>query len=463
MAAASTAIARGEAAVTATVSSSDLRRAAWTSSLGSALEYYDFALYSLAAALIFGPLVFPTSDPSVALLSSFGTYFVGFAARPFGGILFGVLGDRIGRKQVLLMTLLLMGAASTLIGCLPTYASVGIWSPIMLVALRILQGLGAGAEQAGAAVLMAECSPANRRGFYASLPFTGVQLGTALAALVYLIFLRNIVDVTQTDLWRLPFLLSVVIIAVAFWMRLKLKESPQFSALKATHQVAQRPLRDLLKSSARTLGIVVGLRMAENGGSSIYQALAVSYIVTVMGAPGAVGSVSLLAAALVGAAVVPVAGWLTDRFGRVPVYRGFALFQLLAAVPVWWVLSQGDPVASVIACSIAFAGVSGMFGAQGALLPELFGARHRYIGVSAARETSAVIAGGVAPLIGAWLIGWSASELGSPKDAWIFIAAYLCLLTTITLLTTFVTPEPRARDLGDLHDAVHGKRNGNAS
>jgi MHS family metabolite:H+ symporter-like MFS transporter len=277
-----------------------------------------------------------------------------------------------------------------------------------------------------------------------------------------LIFLRQIEDVTQTDLWRLPFLLSIVIIAVAFWMRLKLKESPQFSALKAKHQVARQPLRDLLKSSSRTLGIVVGLRMAENGGSSIYQTLAVSYIVTVMGAPGAVGSVSLLAAALVGAAVVPVAGLLTDRYGRVPVYRGFAFFQLLAAVPVWWVLSQGNPVASIVACSVAFAGVSGMFGSQGALLPELFGARHRYIGVSAARETSAVIAGGVAPLIGALLIAWSARELGSPSAAWMLIAAYLCLLTTITLLTTFVTPEPRGRDLGDLNDAVRGKRNGDA-
>jgi MHS family metabolite:H+ symporter-like MFS transporter len=236
-------------------------------------------------------------------------------------------------------------------------------------------------------------------------------------------------------------------------MRLKLKESPQFRTLEARHQVARRPLRDLLRKSSRTLAIVIGLRMGENGGSSIYQALAVSYIVSIMGAPGALGSVSLLAAALVGAAVVPVAGWLTDRFGRVPVYRGFALFQLSSAVPIWWVFSRGDPVSSVIASSLGFAGVSGMFGSQGALLPELFGSQHRYIGVSTARETSAVIAGGIAPLIGALLIGWSASQLGSARAAWMPIAGYLCLLTMITLITTFVTPEPRGRDLGDVHDA----------
>lgn len=442
----------------AAVSESDLRRAAWTSSLGSALEYYDFALYSLASALIFGPLIFPSSDPSMALLASFGTYFVGFAARPFGGILLGILGDRLGRKGVLLLTLVLMGVASTLIGCLPTYASIGIWSPVCLVALRILQGLGAGAEQAGAAILMAEYAPPDRRGFFSALPFTGVQLGTALAAVVYLIFLRQIDDVTQTELWRVPFLLSIVVVAVAFWMRLRLKESPHFAALRAGNQVSERPLRDLMRHSRRTVGIVIGLRMAENGGSSIYQTLAVSYIVGVMGAHGAIGSISLLSAALVGSAMVPIAGLLSDRYGRVPVYRSFALLQLLIAFPVWWIFSHGEPIASIVASSIAFAAVSGMFGAQGAMLPELFGARHRYIGVSAARELSAVIAGGVAPFLGAVLIGWAAHHLGSAKAAWALIAAYVCVLTSITVAATFVTPESRGRNLGAADDADRERR-----
>src|SRR4051795_9541468 len=400
------------------ITTQDLHRAGWASSLGSALEYYDFALYSLASALIFGPLFFPAQDPAVGLLASFGTYFIGFAIRPVGGIVFGILGDRLGRKFVLLATILLMGAASTLIGVLPTYGTVGVWAPVLLIALRVLQGLGAGAEQAGAAVLMTEYAPRNRRGFFAALPFLGIQLGTVAAALIYFVLLLGVSDVAHTFLWRVPFLLSVVIIAVAIWIRLKLKESPEFAKLEARHQVEERPLADLLANSKRTILLGIGLRFGENGGSSIYQALAVSYIVGVVGLKGPVGALSLVIAAAVGAVVVPLSGWLSDRHGRVIVYRSFAIFQLLIAFPVWWVLSQGDVASSLAVIAVALgAGVWGMFGAQGALMPELFGSHHRYIGVSLAREVSAVIAGGVAPLIGASIIAWTIDAHGGAKEA----------------------------------------------
>ena len=441
------------------ITTSDLYRAGWASSLGSALEYYDFALYSLASALIFGPLFFPTQDPAIGRIASFGTYFLGFAVRPVGGIIFGILGDRLGRKFTLVATISLMGAASTLIGVLPTYASVGYWAPLMLVGLRLLQGLGAGAEQAGASVLMTEYAPRERRGFFAALPFMGIQLGTVAASLIYFVVLLQIEDIAQSWLWRLPFLLSLVIIAVAIWIRLKLKESPQFAKLEARHQVDNRPLAHLLQGSKKTVLLGIGLRMGENGGSSLYQALAVSYIVKVVGVKGPIGALSLVFAASVGALVVPLAGMLSDRYGRVPVYRSFAIFQLIIAFPVWWVLSLGDVTSSIFVMSIALgAGVWGMFGAQGALLPELYGARHRYIGVAIAREVSAVIAGGVAPLIGAAIIAWTTSTYGGSKEAavfsWIPLAAYLSLLTLITIITTFYTPEPRGRDLDDLRDAA---------
>lgn len=438
----------------ATISEADLRRAAWASSIGSALEYYDFALYSLASALVFGPLFFPNHDKTVGLLASFGTYFLGFAVRPLGGIFFGIVGDRIGRKFVLLATVLLMGIASTLIGALPTYATAGIWAPIALVALRLLQGFGAGAEQAGAAVLMTEYAPTERRGFLASLPFTGIMLGTIAAALVYFLVLARIDNIAETWLWRVPFLISVVIIAVAVWIRISLKESPTFVKLEARKQIAERPLANLIANSKRNVLIVVGLRMGENGGSSLYQALAISYIVGAVGLKGSVGALCLVVASLCGAVTVPLSGWLTDRFGRVPVYRAAALFQLLAAFPVWWILSRGEVISTVAAISVALSvGVWGMFGAQGALLPELFGARHRYIGVSVAREASAVLAGGIAPFIGAALIGWAAGALGSAEAAWLPIAAYLALLSLITVVTTFLMPETRGRDLDDPRDA----------
>ena len=448
---------RVEPAGAGSITTADLYRAAWASSLGSALEYYDFALYNLASALIFGPLFFPSDNPALSLIASFGTYFLGFAVRPVGGIVFGILGDRLGRKFVLIATVLLMGVATTLIGLLPTYADVGVWAPVMLIGLRLMQGLGAGAEQAGAAVLMTEYAPRARRGFFAALPFMGIQLGTVAAALIYFLLLRGVDDIAHTWLWRLPFLLSVVIIGLAIWIRFGLKESPQFVKLEERQQVDERPFANLLRHSRRTLAWVVGLRMAENGGSSLHQSLAVSYLVGVVGLSGRIGTLSLLFAAIVGAVVVPLTGLLSDRIGRVVVYRAFTLFQLLIAFPTWWVLSQGDATASIVAISVALIAVWGMFATQGALLPELFGARHRYIGVAAGREISAVLAGGIAPLIGAAIIAWTKSANGGGPaaglGAWVPLAGYVVLLSAVSFVTTFFVPETRGRDLDDVHDA----------
>lgn len=441
------------------VSSRDLKRAAWACSLGSALEYYDFALYSLASALIFGPLFFPEQTRTMALIASFGTYFLGFAVRPLGGVLFGMIGDRIGRKFVLSATVLLMGVSSTLIGALPTFSNVGYLAPLLLVLLRLLQGLGAGAEQAGAAVMMTEYAPKGRRGFFAALPFLGIQLGTILAAVVYFFVVSSSEHVTETWLWRLPFFLSLLIVGVGLWMRLRLKESPTFIRLKALKRETANPLHSAFKHSKKTLLIGVGLRLAENGGSSIYQALAVSYIVNVVGLKGPVGVLTLICAASVGAIITPLAGRISDRYGRVKVYRSFAILQLVLAFPVWWVLSLGNVAASIVAIAIALGvGTWGMFGTQASLMPELFGSRHRYMGVSIAREASAVIAGGIAPMIGAGIIAWVVmgnQDLARPGlGAWVPIAGYLATLTLITLYTTFKMPETLNRDLDEPRDAL---------
>jgi MHS family metabolite:H+ symporter-like MFS transporter len=444
------------------VTNADLYRAAWAASLGSALEYYDFALYNLASALIFGPLFFPSSTPAIGLIASFGAYFLGFAIRPVGGIIFGTLGDRYGRRFVLMATILLMGIASTLIGVLPTYASAGIWAPILLVGCRLLQGLGAGAEQAGAAVLMAEYAPAKRRGYFAALPFMGVLLGTVMAAAIYFALVR-VEDLSQSWLWRVPFLLSAVIIAVAIWIRLKLKESPSFAKLEARSEVNDNPLKHLMQHSKPTLLKVIGMRMAENGGSSIYQSLAISYIATATGLKGQIGPVALLLAGASGAIIIPLAGMASDRFGRIPVYRAFAFYQLLLAYPTWWVLSLGSATASVVMLCVALAGVWGMFATQGALLPELFGAQHRYAGVAVGREVSAVIAGGVAPLIGASIIAWATVHWGGHEGtilAWIPLASYVAILSLIGVVTTYFIPETRGRDLDDLHDAADSPMKG---
>lgn len=436
----------------------ELKRSALALSLGSAIEYYDFALYSLASALILGPLFFPDNSHAMELILSFATYFIGFAARPFGGIVFGALGDKLGRKVILIVTILLMGMSSTLIGLLPTYQEVGPLAPILLIILRMTQGLGAGAEQAGAAVMMTESAPSHRRGFFASLPFLGVQGGTVAAAVIYFIFLHGTDNTTDSLMWRIPFLISAVLVCVALYLRLHMNESPTFAKLSAKQEPLKSPLTTCIRKSRRSILTGIGLRMGENGGSSIYQALAISYVADVVGEKGPLGALTLVIAGIVGAFTVIIAGKASDIYGRRAVYRFFAVFQLVIALPVWWVLSQGNLVTTIIAITVALGiGTWGMFGTQGALMPELFGSRYRYMGVSVSREVSSLIAGGIAPLIGALLISGTTAVLGHTHEmavyAWVPIALYVMILTGITVFTTWKMPETLNRDLETAKDA----------
>lgn len=454
------------------ITTKDLRRAALGSGMGSALEYYDFALYSLASALVFGPLFFPDFDPTTGLILSFTTYFIGFAVRPLGGVLFGRLGDKLGRKFVLFTTVALMGGSSTLIGVLPTYDShdgdwfggVGVLAPILLVLLRALQGLGAGAEMAGASILMTETAPTRTRGFWGSLPFMAVQIGTVIAALVYFLMLQisQEIPIIETWLWRVPFLASAILLFAALYIRLTLKESPTFRKLEAHKQIDTTPYQNLIKRSRGTILRGIGIRMAENGCSSIFQALAVAYVTSAaIGVTGPIGALSLIFAATLGTVVVPIAGRLSDRYGRVRVYRALAYYQLITAFPLWWMLSTGNTVLIIIAVTLALGiGVWGMFGAQSAFMCELFGSQNRYLGVAVTREVSAVISGGIAPLVGAAIMAATVAlasgdeASGAGALAWIPLAGYTALLSLITVLTTYSIPEPAGRDLNAVEDAI---------
>lgn len=424
----------------------NLRRATLASSVGSALEYYDFAIYGLASALIFGQLFFPALPENMQLVASLATFGVGFAARPLGGLFFGSLGDKLGRKWVLMITIALMGGSTTLVGLLPTGEQIGFWAPLLLVILRLAQGFGAGAEQAGSTTLMAEYSPIKRRGYFASLPFIGIYIGTLLASGVFALLALAPAEVLLGWLWRVPFLISIILIGVAVWIRYRLKESPTFIQLEKQEQVAEHPLVDLMRNSKRNVLVGIGLRMAENGGSYIFQTLAVSFAVTA-GITKSVGALAVALSAVVAMFTVPWAGHVSDKYGRVPVYRVGAAVILLAALPAWYLLSLGNPVITCIVVSLTIGlGVGVMLGAQCPLLPELFGNRRRYIGVAVSREISAVLAGGLAPVIGAWL-------LAITGNAWLPIAIYVIILAAITFATTFVTPETKARDLTSLEDA----------
>lgn len=434
----------------AVVAPEQLRRATLASSVGSALEYYDFYIYGLASALIFGPLFFSPLGPDGALIASFATYGVGFAARPFGGLIFGYIGDRFGRKMVLILTIALMGTASFAIGLLPTFEQAGMLGAVLLVTLRIIQGLGAGAEQAGATTLISEVAPRRRRGFYASLPFVGIQLGTLLGAGTFALIAMADKSVLQGWLWRVPFLASFILIAVAIFIRLKLKETPAFQELEKHKNVVKNPIGALWKHSKKNVLLGIGLRMGENGNSSIYSALLVSFMsmpAGVFAGNNSIGPVGLLIAAGFAAVLVVTFGALSDKFGRVPVYRYGALFQGIIAVPAFYLVTLGNVTLVWVVMAVGIAiGVQSMLGPQCPLLPELFGSQYRFTGVAMSREISAVLAGGLAPLLGALM-------LAATNHSWLVLAIYSLVLALISFVTTFFTPETAGRDLVSTEDA----------
>ncbi|PQZ56882.1 MULTISPECIES: MFS transporter [unclassified Microbacterium] len=432
----------------------NLRRATLASSIGSALEYFDFALYGLSTALIFNVLFFPQDDPAMATVAAFATFGVGFLARPFGGLFFGVLGDKLGRKWVLVATIVLMGGASTAIGLLPTYAAIGVWAPILLVLMRLLQGFGAGAEQAGATVLMAEYAPVKRRGFFSALPFVGIQAGTLLAAVVFGLITLLPEDQLLSWGWRVPFLASFALILLALFIRMRLRETPTFVELEKHEQVADRPIKEIFTHGLPGVIVGVGLRMAENGGSYMFQTLGLAFFVTVVGesADKSLLTWGVTLGSLIGVFSVPFTGHLSDRFGRRTVYRFGAVFMLVYTFPAWWLLSLGNYAIAigVIAIGIGVA-VNSMLGPQCAMLPELFGNRHRYLGVAMAREISAVLAGGLAGVLGAYLIAVSGGN-------WVLLAIYMAVLALITVASTFLAPETLRRDLTRVDDAIKVSR-----
>ncbi|CAM3782465.1 putative inner membrane metabolite transport protein YdfJ [Pseudomonas reidholzensis] len=442
-----------EATPTSTPDPRQLRRAIYTGAVGSALEYYDFALYGLASALIFGHIFFPTLGTTGALLASFATYGAGFLARPFGGLFFGSLGDRKGRKLVLLLTIALMGTATTLIGLLPT----GPVGAVLLVLLRLLQGFGAGAEQTGAATLMAELAPRERRGFYAALPFIGVFSGLALATITFRVLQATLTPEQLLDWgWRLPFLASVVLIFMAVWIRLKLKESPVFQQLSQSQQVIESPMRAVLRNARRPLLATTLMRMAETGCSTLYATVSIAFLTGFasrhLGENGAnlagIGTNAVLAASIVSIFTTPLFGALSDRYGRLAVYRGGALFGALWALPSWWMIDSGEPTLVCIAVVGGFAlAANSMLGAQCAHFTELFGNRYRYSGVALSREIGAMLSGGVAPILGIFLVGMAGGAY------WV-LALYTLALTGLTLLGTLLSTETRGRDLTLLDDAI---------
>jgi MFS family permease len=404
-----------------------MKRLALASIAGTALEYYDFAVYNLLAALVFNKLFFPTVDPLAGTLLAFATYWVGYLSRPFGGILFGQLGDRRGRRYVLVLTLLIMGACTTLIGLLPVYEKIGVFAPILLVTLRFVQGMALGGEWAGAVLLTMEHGVGTQRGRNASFaqmgPSTGVLIATGTMALITW---RMPEDILLDWGWRLPLLASVVLVAFGLWLRLGVPETPEFLALEGRQNRA--PLGEVLRNHRRSLWVAGGSRFGPDVMYSLISAFCVSYVTTILGLSRTLATSALAIGALLNVVLIFVAGTLSDRYGRRVVY-GFGTFA--AALWLWQLfpmLDSKSELAIVAAFASGLAVHAFMYGSQGAFIAEQFPAQVRYAGASIAHTFAGVFAGGIAPLMFTKIFQ-SSHETGG-----IVVYAGLALVITVVAL-----------------------------
>jgi len=416
-------------------------RVALASWIGTSIEWYDFYLYTTAAALVLGPLFFSSKlSPLAALLASYTTLWVGFAARPVGGIVFGHFGDRIGRKTMLILTLIIMGVATFLVGCLPTYRDAGIVATILLVILRFAQGFAVGGEWGGAVLMATEHSPAERRGFYGSWPQMGVPVGLLLSSLIFGLTTSSF---SKQDFlgfaWRIPFLLSIIIVGVGLFIRLSITETPDFERVKETEAIVRIPLVDVLRTSWRTVILAAGAFFVVNGAFYIFITFVVSYGTTVLH----VSSNTMLTGTLVGAVGMAItilaAGMLSDRVGRLPVYLAGAVFLALFAFPVFWLIDTRSPLLIDLALFLGIGSIGIMYGPQAAFFSELFGANIRYSGASLGYQITAIFAGGLAPFVATALL------IQFHNASWP-IAVYVIGMAAITFVCTYLA--------GETHPAV---------
>lgn len=417
------------------------RRVLLASAVGSALEWYDFFIYGTAAALVFGELFFPKTDPTIGTLLAFAAFGIGFIARPFGGLVFGHLGDRLGRKPVLVITLLMVGIGTFLIGLLPTYNTIGVWAPILLVVLRLVQGFGAGAEYGGAVIMAVEHAPPGKRGLFGSFAPLGVTVGLLLANGVFWLF----AFLPQEDFvswgWRVPFLLSIVLVIVGFYIRYRVSETPVFSEIAAKNAAARSPVIDAVKHHPREFLVVIGARLAENGLGYLFPVFALNYMTKQLNLPKTMILNGNMVAYAVALLTIPLFSMLSDRVGRRPVYMGGALFSALLAFPFFVLVStQSQPLIYLGLILGISVGLAAMFGPQAAYFAELFGAKLRYSGFAFARELGSILAGGPAPAIATALLLY-----GGGKPWW--VAGYFVLLSLVTVIALYFGPETYRRDI----------------
>ena len=410
-----------------------LRKVAAATIFGSMLEWYDFYLYATMAAIVFSKIFFDNSDPKTATLMAFSTFAIGFIARPFGGILFGYLGDKFGRKQVLVLTFCLMGVCTTLIGLIPSYASIGIWAPILLVFIRIIQGLGAGAELSGAAVTSYEHAAQGKRGSQGAWPALGLNLGLLLSSLTIYLLTINGNEFLLAGGWRIPFICSIVLVGVGLWVRNSIPETPQFQELsKEAAKAKPSPLKALFKNDLKGLAVVFFVAIGYNALSYIFKTFSLAYLTQFKGVDVHVTSLSVTIASLVAIVAVPCFGWLCDKWSSKTVLMLGGLCSLLFAYPFLALLNSGESLMIYLAIGVGTGILAPMmFAPQGSFLSRQFPTQTRSSGFGTGREIGTAIAGGLAPLGALSIVAASATH---STDGVVIILAISALLVVVFAL-----------------------------
>ncbi|MFT4065986.1 MFS transporter [Paraburkholderia sp.] len=412
-------------------------KVAFASAIGTMVEYYDFTLYATATAIVFNKIFFPADNALISTIAAFATFFIGYCARPLGGILFGHFGDRVGRRNMLLLTVLIMGVGTFLIGLMPTYAQIGPWAPILLLALRLLQGIGIGGEYGGGMVMAIEHAPPRMRAFCSSVVHIGLPAGFLLP-----IALMGGLSAALTDEqflswgWRLPFIGSIVLVGLGLFIRFRIDESPDFEAAAREKAPPKLPIAEALREHWLRIVLGIGAKIAESGLFNIYAVFAITYAVTVHHLPKSLVLNGILVGCLVECVTLPIFGLCADRFGRKPVYVFGALLQAVFAAPFFWLMDAATAPSIWLAVSIGLGlGHGAMFGAQGAFFSELFPARVRYTGLSLVQQIGPILGGGLSPLV--------ATALLLQFKAFWPIATYMAAIAVLSAVCALALPETK--------------------
>ncbi|WP_041964805.1 MFS transporter [Mesobacillus selenatarsenatis] len=396
--------------------------------VGSSIEWFDYFLYGTMAALVFNQLFFVNEDPTVGLLLAYASFALSFFIRPFGGIIFSHIGDRIGRKKTLVLTLSLMGAATFAMGILPTYQAIGVAAPIILITLRLIQGLGIGGEWGGALLLATEYAPPERRGFFGSIPQMGVTIGMVMGTLA--LWLMSLLPEQQfmTWGWRVPFIFSALLVVFGLWIRKGIDETPEFKDVQQKGEIPKLPIVDTLRYYWKEVLITIGAKVVETAPFYIFSTFIVSYATSTLGFSRSAVLGSVMISTVITTILIPIMGSLSDRVGRKKMYIAGTLAMMAFAFPYFWMIHQGSVLmlvlATIIGLGIIWAPITAVLGT---MFSEIFDAKVRYTGVSLGYQIGAAVAGGTAPLVATAL-------LASFDNSYIPVALYIMFTAVVSLI-----------------------------